>query len=136
MWKRPPTPDPPNLHIEKDGLLLKWEATKQQMYEIQWSRERTFFKDINATKQVETTLTLPWASSKPEHHVTYFRIRVLGTVGNPNSEWSALTEGWATTKDCDRVNEYLNMSGGLYIGNATIAQRVVIVLVKILRGRM
>merc|ERR1711871_297095 len=111
---RPPTPDPPNLHIEEDGLLLKWEATKQQMYEIQWSRERTFFKDINATKQVETTLTLPWASSKPEHHVTYFRIRVLGSVGNPNSEWSALTEGWATTKDCDRVNEYLNMSGGLY----------------------
>ena len=59
-------------------------------------------------------MTLPWSIVKPEQQVTYFRLRILGSIGNPNSEWSALTQAWTVAKDCDRVNEYLNMSGGLY----------------------
>ena len=60
----------------------------------------------------------------------------LGSIGNPNSEWSALTQAWTVAKDCDRATEYLNMSGGIYDWNATIVRKERTVLVKTSRGIM
>ena len=61
---RPPTPQAPIVSVEKRKLLLTWNAKQTNTYEIQWSKNRLFVDDINATKQTETTMTLPWSIVK------------------------------------------------------------------------
>ena len=55
---RPPTPEAPIVRSEKGGLLLTWNTVKQDKYEIQWSRDRTFLNDINEVIDDEGMLVL------------------------------------------------------------------------------
>ena len=111
---RSPPPEGLVLRLEKDRMLLTWNVVGHYNYEIQWSRDRVFLNNVNRSKQTATSLALPLIFSQPGQHVTFFRARILDNNGDSNSEWSAVTEAWTVAKDCDRVSEYLNMSGGLY----------------------